>query len=178
VQDTTASGTAEEYRFSEEKLDIAGSGPYQTAGEYVRVDTLGKDDLTPADVAVTDVSGTLLARIAAHAYDSQYRQLELLQIPLAGTQIAVNYIARPPSLIENYQVPAPAVDVDYLTWYAAGMILTASGKEEEANIKLARADAILRKLIYKERNHGDKDLRAFPDPGYWNTEDQYTVPEN
>jgi hypothetical protein len=178
AEDTSASGTADHYYAIEEQLVVGSSSTYSSAHSYVQVDILGKDDFTPADVSVRDSAG-LLARINAHRYTSEYRQVEFLMIPGAGTQLPIQYIHRPAPLIENYQVPPPSVEPEYLIWYAAGLIHAAqAGQEQEAQIKRARADEILQKRIYKERTHGGQDYRAIPEQGYWANEDQYIVPDN
>lgn len=177
VEDTTCSGTAEQYSFSEEKLDIISDSTATSVNKFVRIEVFGKDDFTPGDVTLKQGT-SLLARLAAHSYSSQYRVVELMYVPIAGTGIRVCYIQRPMPLVEIYQIPPPAVDVEYLIWYAASMIHMGQGQTQEGQLKRAHADSILQKRIYKERGHGDKDLRAMPSNDYWGHDDQYTVPEN
>lgn len=178
AENSDASGTAERYYLVEEKIDVAGSGPYSTVNSYVQIDVLGKDDYTPADVTVKDSDSNLIARLPAHGFNSEYRVVEMVLRPTAGTQFDVRYVSRPAPLIENYQTPHPSVDPEYLIWYAASMIHRAQGQSQDAESKRAHAQNILQTRAYKDRMHGDKDLRALPDQEYWGHDDLYTVPDN
>lgn len=179
VENTAASGTAEQYYYVQETVVVSTTGTYQTANNYVRVDVLGKDDFTNGDVVVTDASSNLLARIPQYAYQSEYKVLQFVLVPTAGTLVDVAYIQRPPPLVDNAQQPPPAVDTEYLIWYAAGMLHQAQpGQEQAAATKLARAAEILQRRIAKEKKHGDKDWRGIPDPSYWGSEDYYEIPHN
>lgn len=177
ARDSNASGTANEYYFKEEEISVTGSGPHTSVNTYVQVDVVGKDDLTPGDVVLHDSATNVLARIAANQYRPEYRTIEFLLVPAAGTEISIGYTVRPAELAANYQVPHPSVDTEYLVWYAASLIHSAQGQEDQAQIKRQHAEAIIQRRIYKERMHGEKDLRAIPEANYWNDEDQYIVPE-
>jgi hypothetical protein len=171
--DTNASGSAEGLYYARETVPIASDGTYTSTTLFSRIDTLGKDDFTPADIQVRDGASNLLARIPRDSYQTQYRQLDLLFIPPAGTQIAVQYLTVPEPLVDNAQVPHSSVDPEYLIWYAAGLIHEAQSEVQQSQIKLARAKEILNRRIHKEKNFGDQDWRALPETGYWNDEDQY-----
>lgn len=172
-EDTTASGTPDLYYFDKEQVNISGSNVVAGSKTFVRVEALGKDDFTPSDVVVRDASSNVIARIPALGYRAEYRQIELMNIPSAGTLIDIGYVQAPPVLVDDYQTPNPSIDTEYLIWYAAGLIHEAQGQAEQAQVKLARAREILERRIYKERMHGEKDLRARPSYDYWGTDDQY-----
>lgn len=175
AQDTTASGTPNELYFNEEEVSISSSDVTTTAGLYVRIDTIGKNDTTTADVTVKNGS-TTIARIPANAYRSEYRRIELTLAPSDGTVFQVEYSQKPRPLLENYQVPAPEVDTDFLVWYASSQIKRAQGNLQEAEFHMNRATQILQRRADFERNVGDQDFRAFPEPLYHADEDQYTWP--
>lgn len=179
AENTNASGTSEQFYFEKETLVVSSTSTYSTVKNYVRVDVLGKDDFTNGDVVVSDVSSNLLARLPANAFQCEYRVLQFVRIPDSAVQLDVWYLQRPTPLVDNAQLPPPAVDPEYLIWYAAGMIHSAQeGQEQSAQIKLARAREILDRRIAKERTQGDKDWRAIPEPLYWCNEDGYEVPAN
>jgi hypothetical protein len=178
VLDTNASGTPDEYHLAEEEINVTSSGPHVSSNTYVRVETIGKDDITTSDVVMRDSSSNVIARIAAHAYDVKYPKIELLYVPSAGVQLDVGYIQRPQTLFHDYQIPNVSIDREYLIWYAAGMIHAAQGQEQNSAIKIARANEILQRRVDKDKLHGEKDFRSLPEPSYWNNEDQYTWPDN
>jgi len=177
AQDTTASGTAEGLYYARETVAVTSDAVFQTTTLFSTVDTLGKDDFTPADITVRDSSSNLIARIPRDAYRTEYRELQLLAIPPAGTQIRIQYIAGPDPLVDNAQVPHSSIDIEYLIWYAAAMIHEAAGEAQQSAMKLGRAKEILQRRLQKEKQFGDQDWRALPEPGYWNDEDQY-LPNN
>lgn len=177
ARDTTVSGTPEQYYFAREVVTIGATTDYTSTTLWFRIDTLGKDDYTPADLSVRDSSSNLVARVARDAYRSEYRQLDLMFIPPAGTQIAVQYLTGPDPLVDNEQLPHTSVDPEYLIWYAAGLAHAAQGEEQQSAVKLARAKEILSRRILREKQFGDQDWRALPEPGYWQYEDQY-LPRN
>lgn len=178
TQDSAASGTADEYFFTSEEISITGSGPVSSVHTYVQVETLGKDDFTPGDLLAYDGSSNLVARIHANDYESKYRRLEFLYVPPEGTQVEIEYIHRPSRLVHNYEIPNPAMEPEYLIWYAASMIHAANAEEEHAAIKRARADEILQRQIAVEKLHGEHDWRSMPEPTYWAHDDQFVWPEN
>ena len=171
VRTTAASGTADEYYTARDTISIAGSNVTAGTVVFTRIDTLAKSDFTAGDLTVFDASSNVLARVPAFSYRSEYRRVELLNIPTAGTVLRVRYLHAPTALVNDTDFPHTSVDDEYLIWYAAGMIHEAEGQEEQAKTKMARAAEILNRRIYKEQMHGDRDLRAFPEPGYHNFED-------
>lgn len=171
--DTNASGSAEALYYARETINVISDGTYTSTTLFARIDTLGKDDFTPADITVRDSASNLLARIPRDGYRTEYRQLDLLFIPPAGTQIAVQYLTAPEPMVDNAQVPHSSVDPEYLIWYAAGMIHEAQSEVQQSQIKFARAREILNRRIHKEKGFGDQDWRALPETGYWQDEDQY-----
>lgn len=172
AQDTAVS-TADRLYVARERVSIASSSVQGGAVLFQEIHTLGKDDFTPADVVVRDASSNVIARIPAFGYRSEYRRVEFLFVPLAGTVFRVRYLRAPPPLVDDWNIPHTSVDSEYLIWYAAAMIHEAQGQAQQAQIKTARAREILEARIYKERSHGDRDYRALPEPSYWGNEDQY-----
>lgn len=175
VRDTTASGTANYEVFAEEILSIGGTGTYTSATQFVRVMSIGKDDVTNGDLLIYNGSA-LISRIHKNRYVSEYRRIEFLQTPAAGTQIRVGYLERPPPLTSSQQHPHPAIDTDFLIWWAAGMVHHAQNQKDMGDMYLARADAKLQDRIFAERMHGDRDQQGIPDQGYWDSESQYSWP--
>lgn len=175
--DTTASGTADQYYFARDVVNVAGSGVYTGTKLFYQIDTVGKDAYTPGDVVVRDGSSNILARVLADSYRSQYRTIDILPIPVSGTVFNIQYTTAPESLIDTWQIPHTAVDIEYLIWYAAGMIAKAQAQEQQSASCLARAKEILDRRIYKERGQGDQDWRVLPSPDYWGHDDWlYEVP--
>jgi hypothetical protein len=132
--------------------------------------SVGKDDLTPGDLRIYNGS-TTIGRISANRYRSEYRNVELLIIPPAGTLIRAGYLERPNPLTVAYQQPHPSINDEYLSWYAAGLIHKAMGEADIAGAALGRADQILQERIFAEKGHGDRDTQGEPDVNYWNTEE-------
>ncbi len=178
VENTTQSGTPEQFYAVQETVVVSDSAAHTTANQYVRVEVLGKDKFSAGDVIVKDAAANQLARIPYAILQSKYRVLEFVNTPSAGTLIDVFYIQEPLTLVDNAQHPPTAVETDYLLWYTAGMIHAAQGQDEQSQAKLAKAAQILQARIVKDRKHGDKDWRAIPDPFYWANEDQYEIPNN
>lgn len=176
--DTAASGTPDYYYEVSEQVAISNDSVYTTTHEYYQIDVIGKDDFTNGDVLFKDTTGSQLARLGRNDYRSLYRRIEWLKVPTSNTEIRIGYITQPRPLISDGDIPNPAVDVEYLIWYAAAMILTAMGQEQNAAIKRARAEEIMRRRIVKERSHGDRDWRSYPEPTYWGTEDMDVVGED
>lgn len=177
AQDTTASGTANHYYLARENIIIGADTVYTSVNQYVRIDTFGKDDMTPGDFVLRDSASNVMARLDRDKYGSEYRRIDLLHIPPAGTEILVQYLTGPTPLIDTQQVPHPSIDPEYLIWYAAGMLHEGQSEAQQAQIKLARAKEILNRRIHRETGFGDQDWRALPEPGYWGNEDQY-LPTN
>lgn len=175
ARDTTASGTADYEHFVEEILSVGGTGTYSTANQYIRVISIGKDDLTNGDLRVYNGT-TAISRIHRNRYRAEYRRLEFLQIPTAGTEIRVGYLERPPALTQATQQAHPAIDPDYLVWYAAGLIHHSQNQKDMGDVYIARAEQKLEDRIYAERMHGDRDLQGIPDQNYWDNESQYSWP--
>ena len=175
VRDTTASGTANYEVFAEEILAVGGTGTYSSANQYVRLMSIGKDDVTAGDLLVYN-AGTLISRVHKNRYVSEYRRIEFLQIPTGGTLIRTGYLERPPPLTLTTQHPHPAIDPDYLIWWTAGLIHHAQNQKDMGDVYLARAEMKLQDRIYAERSHGDRDQQGIPDQGYWDSESQYSWP--
>ncbi len=175
VRDTAASGTANYEYFTEEQLNVVGSGPATTTNFFIRVMTVGKTDVTPTDLKVFNGSD-LIGRIAANKYRSEYRTVEFLTIPPAGTLLRVGYLEAPNPLTASYQQPHPSINPEYLVWYAAGLIHKAQNEADLGNVCIQRAEAILQDRSYKEEAHGDRDYGAIPDYDYWNHEDRHAWP--
>lgn len=175
VQDTTASGTPDFQYFDQESIAISNDSVVAGTKSFVRVEVLGKNDFSAADIVVRDSSSNVVSRIPALDYSAEYRQLQFLHIPPAGTVFDMEYIQKPAPLVNDYQVPHPSIKANFLVWYAAGMVHEAQGQLDQARVKMARAQTMLDKEIYRERGHGDRDWRAVPEFNYWNDEDQYEV---
>jgi hypothetical protein len=178
VQDTTASGTPDFQYFDKESISVVDDSEVAGTKSFVRVDVIGKDDFTSADIVVRDTSSNVVARIPALEYTAEYRQIELMHIPVAGTVIQVEYINKPAPLIEDYQVPHPSIKPEFLIWHAAALMHFAQGQVDEGTVKMQRATEWLQQEIYKERGFGDRDWRMLPDISYYNDEDQYDSNED
>lgn len=170
--DTAASGTPLERYFVEDLISVNSTTGHTSTNEYVQVDSYGKDDLTPGDVSLRSVDG-VMARLAKNKYRSELRRIELLFKPAAGTLIECEYLTAPQPLASDPQVPHPAVDVEYLVWYAAGVIHRNQNQADLAQEAFAQAEVLLNTRIYQERMHGDTDIQSIPDAAYWGNEDQY-----
>jgi len=170
-----ASGTADYYHFASETIAVPGVAAVQSANDYYRIDTIGKDDYTTGDFVVWDSSSNVLARIRAKATRAEYQKIEFIHKPTAGTEIYVQYLAAPAVLTENYQIPHTSVNTEYLIWSAAATIHDAQGQAQEAELKRRHAEEILERHIHKLKSYGDKDYRALPEYSYWNFDDDYEV---
>jgi hypothetical protein len=173
AQDTAASGTSEQFYPVREALIIASDSEYTSVNSYVKIDSLGKDDFTLGDFVFRDSSSNVVARLNKDEYRTGYRRVDLLYIPPIGTEIVVQYLTGPETLVDDTQVPHPAIDPEYLIWYAAGMTHEAMSEAQQSQIKLARAKEILNRRIHRETGFGDQDWRALPEAGFWANEDQY-----
>lgn len=171
--DTTASGTPNQYVEARETIVIGADTVYTSTNMYYTIDSFGKDDFSLGDFTLRDSSSNVLAVLNKDEYGSQYRRVDLLHIPPAGTEIMVQYLTGPTRLVDNAQVPHPSIDTEHMIWYAAGMIHESMSEVQQSQIKLARAKEILNRRIHRETGFGDQDWRALPEPGYWGNEDQY-----
>jgi hypothetical protein len=175
AQDTTASGTANYEYFTEEQLNVAGSAAVSTVNYYIRVMTVGKNDFTAGDLKVYNGS-TLIGRIAANRYRSEYRNVEFLTIPEGGTLLRIGYLEAPNPLTAAYQNPHPSINPEFLVWYAAGLIHKAQNESDQGELCIQRALQILNARSFKEKDHGDQDHGLYPDQGYWGSENLYSWP--
>lgn len=172
---TAASGTAGYEYFTEEQITVAGSGPATSSNFYVKVLSCGKSERTAQDTLVLNGSAQI-GRIPANKQRSEYRRVEFLTIPGAGTRIRAGVIVQPGPLTETFHCPHPSIDLNYLVWYTAGLIHHAQGQADQGNLKIAYADNKLKKRIQQEKLAGDKDLSAIPDQQYWGSEEAYAWP--
>lgn len=173
--DTAQSGTANYEYFAEEQISVTSSGPHTSSNLYVRLMTVGKDDLTPGDLLV-NTGSTQIARIAKNRYRAEYRHIELLTIPPAGTLIRAGFLEAPGPLVANHQQPHTSINPEYLAWYAAGLIHKSMN---EGDLYLAcdqKATEILGSRINKERTHGDEEVQSYPDNAYWGYENRFSWP--
>jgi hypothetical protein len=174
--DSAASGYADAHYATNELITVVDNAIYTSVNQYVKITSLGKDKVTEGDYIFSGGGVGTIARLNKGEFRTSYRHIEIAPIPNQGTVIYVNFLRQPNPLVHTYQVSTPGVDNEYLIWYAAAMIREAQGEVQQAAGCFARAQQILDRKIYKERMFGDKDLRAMPDPNYWNDEDQYEVP--
>lgn len=171
--DTTASGTPNYMVPVREVLTIGADSVYTSVNRYTKIRCLGKDDYSLGDFTFRDSSSNVLAILNKDRFSTEYRRIDLLHIPPAGTEIKVQYLTGPEPLVDTQQVPHPSIDPEYLIWYAAGMLHEAQSEVQQAQIKLARAKEMLNRRIHRETGFGDQDWRALPEPGYWDNESQY-----
>lgn len=177
AEDTSASGTPNQYFVAREQINVSSSGVHSGATLFRELHTIGKDDYTPADVVVRDTSSNVISRISAHAYRAEYRRIEFVHIPTSGTVFRVRYLRAPTPLVEAWHIPHTSVDTEYLIWHASSLVHEAQGQAELAAIKMARAKEILDRRIYKESSHGDRDYRALPEPSYFGS-DNIDIPDH
>jgi len=169
LQDTNASGTAGEFYFGEEVCTADSGGTCASTRVFQNIISVGKTGVTTGYVTVNEGS-TELAKISPNRWTGKYRKVQLMTIPGAGTIFRCGVLVAPPQLTKATHVPHPSINVDYLIWYAAGLIHKAQGDTQIAEICLARADRILARTDQQEKTAGDKDWNAAPDYGYWNSE--------
>lgn len=169
--DTNASGTADYLHFAEEFVSVPSTDPVTGTLLYASVESIGKDAQTLSDIVVWDTSSNPIGRIPANGYRSEYRQLELLFTPPAGTQIEVGYLTQPPALATDPQVPHPAVDPNYLITYAASILAQEQNQSTIAELMASRAERILERKADQEIVQGEDDFSIQPDPRYWDYED-------
>lgn len=175
AQDTTASGTPDEFYQAHEEIATTGSDAVAGTTLFVRVDTLGKSvENTAGDILVTTAADGQISRIYSDDWQPRYRQLELIGAPTDGTVFQVEYLLKPPRLQTSNDFAPCAVDPDYIIWYTAAQIKRAQGDIQDAELLRQRADRILEREASFEKNAGDQDYRSYPEPLYWASEDQYT----
>ena len=168
--DTTQSGTAGYRYFAEERINVAGSGPATSANFYVKVMSCGRSKRAAVDTLILN-GATQIGRIQANRQRSAYRRIEFLTIPGAGTQIRAGVIMQPGDLTEIWMNPHPSINLEFLRWYAAGLIHKAQNQSDQGELCIQRANQILSQRAYQEKMAGDKDLGCIPDQQYWGTED-------
>ena len=173
AQDTLVSGTAVNRYLCQEVVTCMSGGETQTGNFYVQMLTIGKNTLTAGDVTVAYASGgTTIARLFRNAYSTSYNHVQLLLVPPKGTVVTVKYVLGIPDLVDDNHVVHPAVNAEYLAWYAAGCIHKAMNQGSMAEQAYAHAEELLSRETLHEQNHGDQDLRTIPDYEYFqDTED-------
>jgi hypothetical protein len=177
--DTAASGTPDGIYQAHEEVSISSSGVHSTSALFVSIDTIGKNkESSNGDVVFSTAADGQLSRLYRDDYRARYRQLELTPAPSDGTVYQVEYLLLPQEMRDVNDMPPPAVDDSFLIWYCAGMIQRAQGNVQEAEVFIQRASQILDREASFEKNTGDQDFRAFPEPLYWSNEDQYTWPRD
>lgn len=176
AMDTSVSGTPDEQFWATEEISVSSSGVHTSSTLFLRLDTIGKSKEVAAGDVIIDDGTDRLARIRKDEFRTEYRQIELIGAPLDGTIFQIEFLLKPPSLRNTNDVAPPAVSSDYLIWYAASMIQRAQSNVQEAEILLGNADEVLDRIAKQEKNAGDQDWRAMPEPRYWANEDQYIWP--
>lgn len=171
--DTNSSGTPDYLYRAQEYLTVTATGIVSGSILFATLDTIGKDDFTPADIQVWDTSSNPVARIATTEFRSEYREIELLYVPTSGTQIEVGYTSCPPALTTDPQVVHPAVDTDFLIYSAASQLAQEQNQTSISEILAGKASRILERRANHEFGHGEKDLGFQPDPRYWETDDYH-----
>lgn len=177
AQDTTASGTANELYFVEESLSLSTTNPSTTSNKYVRVNSFAKTDTTNADVLLK-LGGSTISRIPAHEFNAEYRKIILDKQTDVAKTFRIEYVIKPPPLVETYQHPHPSINTDFLINYAAHKIHQSLQQPELAQEKRAAAESILLDAAGRESSFGDDDYQIIPDFAYWNNEDFYAWPHN
>lgn len=174
-RDTTQSGTAGYEFYQDENLAIVGSGPITSSLSYVRVFSIGRNKRSAYNMLVTDGTNQL-GRIAKGRYNAEYRRLELLSIPTAGTLIRMGGILAPAPVVRATDVPHPSISRDYLVAYVAAMVHKSVGQFEQFQLTQRHAEQLLGIRLIQEKTVGDKDYGGIPDPAYWGHEDLRSWP--
>lgn len=176
AQDTTASGTANEFYFVEESLALSTTAPSTSTHKYVRIDAFSKAGTSAGDVRLL-LGGNTISRIEAHEFDAQYRKVILDKATDVAKTFRIEYVIKPQPLVESYQHPHPSIDVEFLKNYAAYKIHQTLQQPELAAEKLRTAEGILADVAGRETGFGDEDYQVMPELGYWIDEDQYSWPD-
>jgi hypothetical protein len=163
VLDTRSSGTANYKVQASEEIILGGTTNYTSVNSYIQIFTVGKNDFTLADLVAYNGSN-VISRVESRRYRAEYRFIEFIHTPPANKELEIEYLAAPEALVDNYQIPQPGIDVDYLIHYAAAKQHLAQNRPELAQGLMAEAQAILNRKIYQERSSQENDLRAIPDP--------------
>lgn len=158
-----ASGTALESKVVHESLTLTGTSPVSSTYSYTQLLSISKTNDTSGDVSVRDAaSGTLLTTLGAYDDETRHLRIELLRVPTAGTEFRIAVMRRPLELEDDAQAPEPGISEDYLIWHTAGLSLISLGERQAGVTYVQKAQAIVEKEHFRDRNFGDTPLQMIP----------------
>lgn len=172
ASDTTASNPGMATYLAAEYVTCPSSVETSGSIQFTKIHSISKSAQTSGDITVSYTSaGETVARLFRDDYRSEYRHIQLLNVPTDGTQIRVSYSLYYPPLSDDNQVPPPGVDSDFLIYKAASKIHKAQGQNEDASAAIAMAEAIIRDKTEMEKTKGDQFVDITPDTYYWNPDE-------
>jgi hypothetical protein len=173
-RDSSESGSPHEFYEDREAFVMGGTTATQTAGTWVSIAGLEKDEGTEYDFkAVDPTTQKVLARIPSWQARAQYPTIEFLPVPAAGTPIVVEYLVAPDEVTSEEAVLDAGISREYLEWQIAGDVLWATGRREDAMTAWGKAEQILSDEARKNTTLGEGDFRAIPGETYLQLEDYY-----
>jgi hypothetical protein len=172
LHDSNASGTSMEYRPTSEVVTMGGTSATNTVSTYAEVVSLEKEPNTTGYIQVLDAEDKIIAHIRPTEERAQYRRIQFLGVPTAGTPFLVEYYRRPPQLTSEDQAIDPSVDTEFLIWRAAGDMHWIAKAQQAANQAWGKSDEYLGARISEMQNHGARPQQTEPSFTYLGFENE------
>ena len=154
VRDTAASGTPLEFQEYTETLTMGGTEVTQTATIWAHEGLLGLEKEAGSTYwlkAHNPLTGQVISYIPAGEVASQHRRIQFLPVPGAGLQMRVVYYRRPEEIHSLDAALDNSVDVDYLSWRAAGDLHMMMKEGQAAQLAWSKAAEIMAGQLSREK---------------------------
>lgn len=154
VFDSAASGTALALREVQESVQMAGVTNF-SANYYRKVISIQKDKGTTNGLSVA-YGSSLRAYVAPWDTRPMYQQIQLMFVPIAGTQLEISYQKRPDRITSEDDSLPGFVNEEAVMWRAAGNMHWMDNEGQAAQIAWTKADQELDRVRNEEQTHGEK----------------------
>jgi len=157
-----AGGTAPRdlYRVGE-SLNVTGTSPVTSANQYFSLTSVSKSTDVSGLLSVLS-QGTVVGRADQYEREARYQRIKFMKIPTAGTTFKYEYYAKTADRTGTAATPDPAVDEDFLVWFAASEIFMILREGTRATAAKRRAQEIADAVRAKDQMWGDFGARIIP----------------
>ncbi len=159
------SGSILQYHDSGEAVTIPDTMIYETSFTYRDVFSIAVSDFPPSKqgIQIKAADGTLVGLLTPFEMETRYYRIRFLRDVAAGTVFKYGAIIRPPSLVNDNQIPHAAINRDYLLWQATADILWQTKEDARAYAAEMKARRIANEHRAREMMWRDQNERIIPE---------------